>query len=118
MCVCVCIFVCACLCMTYVCVFLTFHILLCHPSSYIPLALVLQERERERERERVCVCVCVFIKLRITAQSGPVILGWVGANHGKSGQNKKNAAGFVPGFLDEGGQAVEMGCRRAAPFRH
>ena len=35
---------------------------------------VARSRELARWHAQVCVCVCVFIKLRITAQSGPVIL--------------------------------------------
>ena len=55
--------VCAC-----VCVYEIAHnraIRPCHPSHYIPLALIHPRRD---------VFVCVFIKLHITTQSGPVIL--------------------------------------------
>ena len=34
----------------------------------------VESLRRSQRIERKCVCVCVFIELRITAQSGPVIL--------------------------------------------
>ena len=59
MCVCVCVCVCMCMC---VCVFIK-----------LPLALVLPTQGEIIETVRARMRVCVFIKLRITAQSGPVI---------------------------------------------
>ena len=54
----------------------------CHPRHFVPLALipprggsmVLNTKTSYQTRQRE-VCVCIFIKLHITAQSGPVIVG-------------------------------------------
>ena len=44
--------------------------------------MILITKTSDQTRQRgVCACVCIFIKLHITAQSGPVIVGILYKTH-------------------------------------